>query len=156
MNFKEILNQKNKILKEIVIIVSISILTGLIYNSINDQQIPIIFHPYIFGNDNQLTIAEIKNIHKNKEALFIDARTIEEYKEGHIPGAINIPAGLVRIKKMDMLNQIPKDLQIIVYCEDSQCHMADRLAKEMQYLKFTSVTVFRGGWEEWNAKEQKY
>ena len=138
--------------KETIIIVFISVLSALILNSVSEQQIPFIYHPYTFAQDRQLTIDDIKRIHKNKEALFIDARSVEEYQEGHIPDAINIPAGMGRTKKMEMLNQIPKDLQIIVYCEDSQCHMAERLAKGMQYLKFASVTVFEGGWKEWCSK----
>ena len=152
MNIKEILSQNIKMFKETIIIVFISVLSALIFNSMSEQQIPFIYHPYTFAQDRQLTIDDIKRIHKNKEALFIDARSVEEYQEGHISDAINIPAGMGRTKKMEMLNQIPKDLQIIVYCEDSQCHMAERLAKEMQYLKFASVTVFEGGWKEWCSK----
>ena len=150
---KEVLNQENNILKEMIIIVSISILAALLFNFVNEQRIPVLYHPYVFDDDEELSLEDVKIIYKHKEALFIDARTAEEYQEGHIPDAINIPADFGRTQKMEMLNKIPKGLQIIVYCENAQCYMAERLAKEMQYLKYTSVAVFKGGWEEWNANE---
>ncbi len=152
MNVIEVLNQKKRIIKEIMIMVSISVLTGFVYNCISEQQIPLIYHPNIIENDKILSLSEIKIIYKNKEALFIDTRIVEEFEAGHIPDAVNIPSGLERSKKIELLNQIPRDLQIIVYCENPQCNMAERLAKEMQYLKFTSVAVFEGGWDEWNSK----
>jgi rhodanese-related sulfurtransferase len=149
---KELVKLKKTIIKEIIIIVFISITASLIYNSVSKQQISIIYHPFRIENDKQLTFSDIKRIHKNKEALFIDARTVEEYEEGHIPDAVNIPVGLERSKKMEMLNQLSKDLQIIVYCEDPQCSVAERLAKEMQYLKFKYIAVYEGGWDEWNSQ----
>ncbi|MEJ2545376.1 MAG: rhodanese-like domain-containing protein [Calditrichaceae bacterium] len=151
-NSKEILKDKSVIIKEVIIIIFISILAALVFNYVNEQQIAILYHPYKFDNDKQLTVAQIKKIHKHKEVLFIDARTEDEYKSGHIPDAINIPADMGRSAKMEMLSKIPKDLHVIVYCENAQCNMAERLAKEMQYLKYTSVTVFKGGWEEWNSE----
>lgn len=44
--------------------------------------------------------------------VFVDVRTPKEYKQGHIPGAINIPVSEIA----ERLNELPKDKQVYVYC----------------------------------------
>ncbi len=48
------------------------------------------------------------------KALIIDVRSMEEYREGHIPGSINIPAELISSSR----GRLPKDKNktIIFYC----------------------------------------
>lgn len=54
--------------------------------------------------------------------IFLDVRTANEFKMGHIPGAIHIERGLLEFK---INNQIPdKNAQIVVYCKVGD---ADRL-----------------------------
>ena len=149
----KVLHKKVKFIKEISIILFISILAGFTYNGISDQQIPLLYKPFIVESGSTLSISDARMIHKYKSALFIDARIKEEFDAGHIPDAINIPANLGRSDKIKLLEQLPKNLQIIVYCENPQCHFAERMAKEMHYMKFKSVVVFNGGWDAWNSTE---
>jgi len=44
--------------------------------------------------------------------VFVDVRTPEEYKVGHIPGAINIPVSDIAMR----MNELPKSKEIYVYC----------------------------------------
>ena len=48
------------------------------------------------------------------KAVLIDVRSPEEYRDGHIPGAINIPAERIAAEK----NRLPKDKssRLIFYC----------------------------------------
>lgn len=142
---------KKRLLKEIIFILFIAILFGLTYNSFSEQKISLIYKPFVLKDNSNLTIKDIRIIHKQKDALFIDTRDKDEYEAGHIPDAVNIPAGMARSKKMEILNQLPKDIQIITYCANPNCHIAERLAGEIQFLKFKSVTVFKGGWEAWQS-----
>lgn len=47
-----------------------------------------------------------------QRVFLIDLRTEQEYREGHIPGAVNYPLNELR----EWLDEIPKDREIIVYC----------------------------------------
>ncbi len=49
-----------------------------------------------------------------RKVVLIDSRTPDEYKEGHIPGAINIPAERMKTEA----RRLPKDkaTPIIFYC----------------------------------------
>lgn len=62
--------------------------------------------------------------------ILIDVRDEGEFKEGHIPTAINIPANTIA-SKQDIL---PKDKKIIVYCNaGSRSYMAYRKLMRMEY-----------------------
>ena len=62
----------------------------------------------------EITIEEF-NEKMKQGAIAIDVRSPQEYKEGHIPGAINIPEYEIRKR---MQEEMPKKNQVIlVYCE---------------------------------------
>jgi len=43
----------------------------------------------------------------NPQVVVVDVRKVEEYKAGHIPGAVNVAYGSWAIKKGDLLNELP-------------------------------------------------
>lgn len=75
--------------------------------------------------------------------VVIDVRTVEEYKAGHIRGAILIP--------VDMLDKhfadIPKDKQVYVYCHSGR--RSARAAKMLTEQGFTRIENMQGGIEAW-------
>ena len=89
----------------------------------------------------------------DRNALFIDGRTEEEYKSGHIPGAINISyvdfTVLPDAEKIEIMAKYNKDGIIVVYCGGGDCEMSIDLAYDIAKLGFTSVNIFLGGWLEW-------
>lgn len=68
--------------------------------------------PYTLINSSQL-----KQLITSGESLFIiDVRNPDEYRAGHISGAVNITG----IELGSVLSSIPRDRKIIVYCSTSQ------------------------------------
>lgn len=55
-------------------------------------------------------------LNDNKNAIFIDVRTEEEYKEGHLKDAINIPHEKV-VEVLSTYGTIDFDTPIVVYCK---------------------------------------
>lgn len=45
-------------------------------------------------------------------AFLLDVRTPEEFAEGHLPGAVNVPVQVLG----ERLGEIPKDRPVVVYC----------------------------------------
>jgi rhodanese-related sulfurtransferase len=96
-----------------------------------------------------VSLAEMRRIFDEGSAFIIDARDPEEFAEGHIPGAINVPYDRLP-EYLDMLNaEVPTDARVIIYCRGPACDFSDQLATELKILGYQDVSVFSGGWEHW-------
>jgi rhodanese-related sulfurtransferase len=102
-----------------------------------------------------ITMELAKNLFE-RNALFIDARTKEEYDSLHVKGAINIPYEEFRNKsvrdRIEIMKKYNKDGVIIVYCKGDKCEVSIDLAYEIARLGFNSVNIYRGGIKEWKEK----
>ena len=85
--------------------------------------------------------------------LLLDVRSPEEYANGNINNAINIPIDELR----DRLGEIPKEKKIFIYCEAGlRGYLAQRILKQNGY---ESVLNLSGGyklWKDCNLEQQKF
>ncbi|MCL6494704.1 MAG: rhodanese-like domain-containing protein [Ignavibacterium sp.] len=79
---------------------------------------------------------------------FIDARMPEEYTEGHIKGAINIPFDGDESYR-NILNSFSKDEILVTYCSGTECDLSILLGEELFEKGFKRVYIFFGGWNDW-------
>jgi len=89
-----------------------------------------------------------------EKIVWIDVREEEEYKEGHIKGAINIPVS----KLEDRLASVPREKGIVFYCQgyhgDSKCEAsmsAGKILLEHGY-KHGKIKVFEDGYYAWKER----
>ncbi|BDQ02127.1 rhodanese-like domain-containing protein [Ignavibacterium sp.] len=82
---------------------------------------------------------------------FIDARMSEEYNEGHITGAINIPFDGDESYR-DILKTISKDEILVTYCSGTECDLSILLGDELFEKGYKKVYIFFGGWNDWLEK----
>ncbi|MGW0816501.1 ArsR/SmtB family transcription factor [Streptomyces viridiviolaceus] len=54
------------------------------------------------------------------DVVLLDVRPVEEYRAGHIPGAISIPVE----ELADRIDELPEDADIVVYCRGEYCVLA--------------------------------
>jgi rhodanese-related sulfurtransferase len=102
------------------------------------------------ANLEMISLEKAKELYESQGALFVDARHDFEYKMGHIHGAINIALKEIDIYRI-LLESIPKEKILIVYCDGAECNSSIELALKLMELKFINVKVFFGGWQEWKA-----
>jgi rhodanese-related sulfurtransferase len=86
---------------------------------------------------------------QSKNTVFLDSRYPEDFKSGHIKGAINLPYEEFEEHAPKVLPKLSKDEEIITYCDGSECETSLLLARELMDLGYTDVKVFFGGWQEW-------
>lgn len=79
---------------------------------------------------------------------FIDARMPEEYAEGHIKGAINIPFDGDESYR-NILKSFNKDEILVTYCSGTECDLSILLGDELFEKGFKRVYIFFGGWNDW-------
>lgn len=82
---------------------------------------------------------------------FIDARMPEEYNEGHIKGAINIPFDGDESYR-EVLKTINKDEVLVTYCSGTECDLSILLGDELFEKGYKKVYIFFGGWNDWIDK----
>ena len=101
-----------------------------------------------FAGDS-VTPAEVaQQIRQPKTAPFmLDVRTAEEFAEGHVPHATNIPVGELATR----LKEVPKDKDVVVYCHSGvRATRAHMLLKENGY---TRVSEMQGSMLAWKAAQ---
>lgn len=76
----------------------------------------------------------------------LDVRPAEEYAVGHIPGAINVPVGDLRMR----LNEIPRDREIVAYCRGPYCLLAFEAVAELR-KKGRNARRLEDGFPEWKS-----
>lgn len=68
----------------------------------------------------KITCDQMKEILEDENARLIDVRTAEEFAEGHLDGAVNIPYEEI-VDKLSMDKEInPLETKIIVYCKSGK------------------------------------
>ncbi|MBC7183541.1 MAG: sulfurtransferase [Marinobacter sp.] len=79
--------------------------------------------------------------------LLLDVRDADEYRTGHIPGAINISRGLLEFKFSNDPALENRDMKIVCYCKTSgRAALSAQALKEMGYMHVQSIA---GGFDAW-------
>lgn len=82
--------------------------------------------------------------------VVLDVREPDEYAAGHLPGAINIPRGLLEFKVSATPALEQRDLKLVVYCKTGgRAALAACTLHEMGYVSVQSVA---GGIDAWVAQ----
>ena len=103
------------------------------------------------ANYEQISGAEAKALMDSESGyIIIDARTQEEYDQGHIPGAIMIPEYEIADRAEKELPD--KDQLILVYCRSGR--RSKIAAEELVKLGYTNVKEF-GGIIDWEYETVK-
>lgn len=79
--------------------------------------------------------------------VLIDVREPEEYALGHLPGAINLPRGLLEFKLSGSPSLERRDLAVVLYCKNSG--RAALSALSMQAMGYLRVQSIAGGFDAW-------
>ena len=94
------------------------------------------------------------NSHELKQKLdegrpsfkLINALEPSRFKLKHIPRSLNI------FTKEEIVRQLDKDDDIVVYCTDNSCNKSLTLYHLLEALGYHSVARFGGGLVEWEQK----
>jgi rhodanese-related sulfurtransferase len=89
----------------------------------------------------------------SKSDLILDARSATFYRQGHVPGAINLSRDRFASDYIGMRSNLEKnkDREILVYCSGGACHDSKMVAQALTSLGFSQVRIFAGGWAVWTA-----
>jgi len=98
-----------------------------------------------------ITVEEAEDLWRTAQAAIIDARRTSVYAEGHVPGALSVPASEDRKALPANVLNSPRAGILVVYCEGGDCQSSLLLAKRLHDEGFKDIRVMTGGWEAWKT-----
>lgn len=99
------------------------------------------------GQISEVTKPELKEWLENKKdgLKIVDVREPHDHSVDRIPGAINIPRGMLELEIDDSVPN--QDDTVVLYCGGgSRSALAAKTLEEMGYSKVYSL---QGGWKNW-------
>ncbi len=136
---------------------------GIVYNGLSPHGIALkgnwgkkvsqnsVAVPYSYQEDDPPAVGldDARTKFQAGATIFVDARYPEDYKSGHIKGAINFPWEEFEEYSPKVLPKLSLDNEIITYCDGTECETSLLLARELRDLGYKKVKTFFGGWSEW-------
>jgi rhodanese-related sulfurtransferase len=97
-------------------------------------------------NITMISLEDAKALFDKGGVIFLDCREPKEYKSGHIPGAINIPRGLLEFKIEGKISD--KNANIVMYCKSGGrgCLACESIGD----MGYKNVKNMEGGWMAWS------
>ncbi len=86
---------------------------------------------------------ELQRMMKNGEVNVVDVRAADDYAQGHIPGAVNLPKD-----QWATFAGLRKDRTNVLYCYSQVCHLAATAAVEFAGQGYP-VMELEGGFDSW-------
>ncbi len=96
----------------------------------------------------QISMEEaVSMIEKEDSYILLDVRTVEEFEERHIPGAINIPNETISSEEIPELPD--KNQLILVYCRSG--NRSKQASQKLAQQGYTNIVEF-GGINDWTGE----
>jgi len=103
-----------------------------------------------FGHRDELepvTRTELaRRLRDEEDLVVLDVRPEEEYRAGHLPGAVSVPVRELRRR----LREIPRDREIVAYCRGPFCAFAHEAVDVLRRKGFNARRL-EDGLPEWAA-----
>jgi rhodanese-related sulfurtransferase len=82
-----------------------------------------------------------------KKSVLVEALPPEDYRQSHLPGALNMPPDQVRNLASELIPR--NDMEVIVYCANPQCDASERVAQQLLTMGYSNVRLYRAGKQDW-------
>lgn len=89
---------------------------------------------------------------RSQKAVFIDARSSEEFVKGHIPEALPIPFSNWEDSFMVLAGHVEAGNPLVVYCSNRECDDALLLAIELKAMGAEKLYLFIDGYDSWSSQ----
>jgi rhodanese-related sulfurtransferase len=158
--------QWNKIIKETIFLLGISIISAFTVNLFSPAGIPLVGQwgelPSVAASktnsdvfSGKLEIKDVKTakqIYDKGKAVFLDARSLESFKNGHIKGAESLPLGQFDDLIETFKKKHPANTFIVTYCSGRTCDDSHRLEELLFDHGYINVSIFIDGYQGWKSE----
>ena len=102
------------------------------------------------GDIRFIDLASAKKLYDERQAIFLDARSEEEYRASSIQGASGVSLLSVVQQKVKIEEILPdKERNIVTFCSGGDCDVGVEMAKELIDHGYLNVFVLGEGYPGW-------
>jgi rhodanese-related sulfurtransferase len=101
------------------------------------------------GERLDISLQEAEELFYRQSGIFLDARSADDYAQGHIQGARNLPWQDVDQFFMGITEDLDLQAPIVTYCDGETCSLSHDLALFLKDMGFMNVRVLVNGWTVW-------
>jgi rhodanese-related sulfurtransferase len=155
-----------KLLKQVSILAAISVILAFIVNYFSPNGIALVGQwdvsqgvvSAVAKNDvvmDELEIGDIthaKALYDTGHVLFVDARSAEDFFDGHVKGAVSLPLGQYDEQIDGFLELYDLDRPLVTYCSGRTCQDSHRLAQLLMERGYMNISVMIDGFPGWEAE----
>jgi len=145
-----------KALRQASVIIVIAAALGIGTNALRTGCIPLVqdWSPEALmrddhGNRMDIPLEEAVRLFHGRGAVFLDARSREEYLSGHIRDSRSLPLHDVDLCLEEAIGDVSPGTPIITYCDGEACTLSRDLAEILKEFGFEDVRVLVNGWTLW-------
>ena len=85
----------------------------------------------------------------DKGFIFIDVRRVEDFNNGHIPGASHLAVNSENFTAENLSAIVKKDQAVIFYCNGVNCKGSSIASEKAVAWGWSKVLYYREGWPQW-------
>lgn len=98
----------------------------------------------------ELPLAEFQRwVSEQRDVVILDVREPSQYEQGHIPGALMMPRGVLELEIDEMIPD--QDKTIVCYCGGGS--RSSLAADTLQTMGYENVYSLVGGWRGWHQAQ---
>lgn len=156
----------NKTAREVIILLGISIIAAFLVNYYSPKGIALMGQwkesqgiisakakdVILFTEWEIEDIKIAKQIFDSGKAIFVDARSMLNFEEGHIKGAVSLPVGQFDLMIEEFKQKYARSQPIVTYCSGRTCDDSHHLAQLLFEHGFDNILVFIDGYPVWEAE----
>jgi rhodanese-related sulfurtransferase len=131
----------------IVAIGGLGIALGLLWNGLSGRGFALGQSVFIQRGDEVIEAGEAK-ARLDRGALFLDARPVDFYKMGHIPGALPLPEPDFERAFTGLEPRLRRHFNLVVYCSGYGCEASHIVARRLRE-KGIHAAILNEGWPAW-------
>ncbi len=139
-------------LVDFLVIISVSLLCGIIFNLVNPNGVNVLPGSLTEEPISSVSLSMAIEKHKQGKSLFVDARPVSFYEQGHIKGAVNVPSAIFDLIYMMELSDTEKQKDIIVYGRTLSSLYDLEAAKKLVLRGHKNTMILDGGFSAWEKK----
>ena len=143
-------------IKELVILTLSAAVVALLVNTFSPHGISLITPPAGSNFESSpftgIDFEAVKALSARQSCVFADARPLEAYQKGHIPGAEPMPVYDLDDYLLDFMEKYPENTTVVAYCSGINCTDSHLLAEELYAMGYMTVLIFTEGFSRWEKE----